>query len=199
MIRCAVFLAAMVRAASTASAQSARPLSDYSSPTRFTVSSNLFSQTATTERRGFTILANMGFGIQRDVFLEDSAVGLAGINLGVGGFLNPRLAVLFRISGTNVVYDDVLFGDVEQVSGVAGPSIQYWVTDKVAVDAGAGLGYWRTPLGDDRGLGLILGASAVIFRNRGHNLQVGVEYAPAFTDPGTIHNFGFTFGYQYHR
>ena len=28
-------------------------------------------------------------------------------------------------------------------------------------------------------------------------MQVGVQYAPAFTDPGTVHNFGFTFGYQF--
>jgi hypothetical protein len=29
--------------------------------------------------------------------------------------------------------------------------------------------------------------------------MVGVEYAPAFTDSGTVHNLGFTFGYQFHR
>ena len=37
-----------------------------------------------------------------------------------------------------------------------------------------------------------------VFNHGKHNLQVGVEYAPAFTDlVGTINNIGFTFGYQF--
>jgi hypothetical protein len=48
----------------------------------------------------------------------------------------------------------------------------------------------------DRGLGLILAAAFTVFNRGKHNLQVGVEYAPAFTEPGAVHNFGITFGYQ---
>ena len=36
-----------------------------------------------------------------------------------------------------------------------------------------------------------------IFNRGKHNIQVGVEYAPAFTDSGTVNNLGFTFGYQF--
>jgi hypothetical protein len=200
MNRCVVFLSAMLFAATAASAQSLQTPSGQPRTAAFAMSPSLFSQGTATGRRGFTILANIGLGFQKDQGLEDSALGLAGINLGVGGFLNPNLGVMFRFSGTNVTYDFGGFGEVDQVSGVAGPAVQYWVSDKVAVEAGAGLGYWRTPDGDtERGLGLIFGVSTVIFRNRGHNLLAGVEYAPAFTDPGTVHNFGFTFGYQFHR
>jgi hypothetical protein len=44
---------------------------------------------------------------------------------------------------------------------------------------------------------LILGAGVTIFNRGKHNLQLGVQYSPAFTDPGTVHNMGFTFGYQF--
>ena len=42
-----------------------------------------------------------------------------------------------------------------------------------------------------------LGAGYSIFNRGKHNVQLGVHYTPAFTDPGTVHNFGFTFGYQF--
>jgi hypothetical protein len=42
-----------------------------------------------------------------------------------------------------------------------------------------------------------LGAGFSVFNRGKHNLQVGFQYAPAFTDPGTVHSIGFTFGYQF--
>lgn len=153
------------------------------------------------DRRGFTILVNLGLGVQQDEALEESAVGLAGANLGIGGFVNPKLAVMFRFSGTNVNYDFPFGGDLGQVSGVVGATIQYWASDRFALEVGGGMGFWS--IGDggssETGPGLILGASGVVFRRGGHNLLVGAEYAPAFTDPATVHNLGFTFGYQFHK
>ena len=149
-------------------------------------------------RGGFTLLLNMGFGIQNDLGIEESARGLAGLNLGVGGFVNEKIAVMFRISGTNVSYDFGLFGELDQISGVAGPSLQYWATDRLTLEAGGGFGFWQTPGDEERGFGLILGAGAVLLSQGKHNLQVGVEYAPAFTDGGSVHNLGITFGYQFH-
>jgi hypothetical protein len=32
-----------------------------------------------------------------------------------------------------------------------------------------------------------------------HNVTAGFEYAPAFTDSGTVHNVGFVVGYQFVR
>ena len=150
-------------------------------------------------RGGFTILTTIGAGFQRDQGLADSAAGLAGLNLGIGGFLNDRAAVMFRISGTNVKYDVGEFGEVRQVSGVAGGSLQYWVNERFAVEGGAGVGFWRAAAEDEQGFGLILGASGVIFMHGKHNITAGIEYAPAFTDSGTVHNFGFVVGYQFVR
>src|SRR5687768_3032763 len=109
------------------------------------------------DRGGFTALVDLGLGVQNDSAIEETAVGLAGLNFGVGAFLTENLAVMFRISGTNVGYD--LGVDYGQVSGVAAPTVQFWQSDKFNVEAGAGLGYWRGDNDDaSRGFGLILGA-----------------------------------------
>ena len=149
------------------------------------------------ERGGFTALVDAGIGVQNDTSIQETAVGLAGVNLGVGGFLTPNLALIFRLAGTNVTYD-LGIGDYGQSSGVAAPAIQYWLTDRFNIEAGAGVGFWRGDTDEDAtGLGLILGAGVTIFNRGKHNLQFGIQYVPAFTDPGTIHNVGFTFGYQF--
>jgi len=148
------------------------------------------------EREGFTILVNLGLGIQHDAAIEETAVGLAGANLGVGGFLTENLALMFRFSGTNVTYDFGSGGEFSQVSGTAAPAIQYWF-NRFNVEAGGGMGFWSSGGEDEQGFGLILGAGVAIFNRGKHNLQVGVEYAPAFTDSGTVQNIGFTFGYQF--
>lgn len=164
---------------------------------------------AAPERGGFTILVNLGAGVQQDTFLEQSAVGLAGLNLGVGGFLTEDLALLFRISGTGAAYEGgsrflrrtfpgLFTADFKQYSGVGGPTLQYWVSDRFNVEAGGGLGFWMDPARNSgSAFGLILGTGMTIANRGRHNLQVGVEYAPAFTDPGTVHNIGFTVGYQF--
>ena len=62
----------------------------------------------------------------------------------------------------------------------------------------AGFGYWRGDNDENsRGFGLILGAGYSLWNRGKHNLQFGAQYLPAFTDPGTVHNFGFTLGYQF--
>lgn len=155
-----------------------------------------FAQGAS-ERSGFTILGNMGVGIQSDSALEESAMGLAGINLGVGGFLSENLALMFRFSGTAASYDLAPFDRLDQVSGVGGPSLQYWLSNRFNVEAGAGLGLWQIGDASERGFGLILGAGRTIFNKGKHNLQIGLEYAPAFTKSSSVHNVGITLGYQF--
>lgn len=148
------------------------------------------------ERNGFTLLLNIGAGVQKDPALSESATaGLAGINLGIGGFLNERAALWFRVSGT-VASHDIGVGSVTQTSGFAGPALQYWTSERFALEGGLGLGYWDVEGTNESGLGALLGATYVVWTNGGHNLSVGAEYAPAFTDPDTVHNFGVVFGWQ---
>ncbi|MDX1494110.1 MAG: hypothetical protein R3253_08635 [Longimicrobiales bacterium] len=147
------------------------------------------------ERSGFTLLLNLGVGLQDDGALPESEVGLAGLNLGIGGFLNERMALWLRASGTNVSYDTP-FGDVTQTSGFVGPALQYWTSDRFAVEGGVGVGFWDIEGENEGGLGLLLGLTYVFWTNGGHNLSLGAEYAPAFTDPETVHNYGLVFGWQ---
>ena len=149
------------------------------------------------DRGGFTFLVDAGVGIQNDSSIEETAVGLSGLSFGVGAFLTENLAPMFRLSATIVNYDLSGF-DYGQTSGFAGPSLQYWLSDRFNVEGGAGLGFWRGDTDEDsRGFGLLLAAGYSIFNRGKHNVQLGVHYTPAFTDPGTVHNFGFTFGYQF--
>ena len=147
------------------------------------------------EHSGFTLMLNIGAGLQDDGALPESQVGLAGLNLGIGGFVSERVAIWFRASGTNAAYSTPQ-GDVTQVSGFGGPAVQYWATERVALEGGVGIGFWDIEGTNEGGLGLMLGASYVFWTNGGHSLFVGAEYAPAFTDPETIHNYGLVFGWQ---
>jgi hypothetical protein len=142
-------------------------------------------------RGGFTLLLNIGVGFQRDEFIGTTETGLGGLNLGIGGFVNPDMALWLRVSGTNVDY-----GGTRQVSGVGGPGIQYWVNDRVNLEGVVGVGFWDVEGINETGFGAMLGASVVLFNRGGHNFQLGVEYAPAFTDPETVHNIGIVFGWQ---
>jgi len=149
------------------------------------------------DRGGFTLLLTLGAGYQNDAALSESAWGLGGLNLGIGGFLNEDLALMFRVSGTNVSYDVTGGGSVSQVSGVGGVGVQYWPNDKVNVEGAVGMGFWDLEGTSDQSFGLILGAAYAFFNSGKHNLQVGLEYAPAFTDPDTVHNLGIVFGWQF--
>jgi hypothetical protein len=151
------------------------------------------------DRGGFTALVDIGAGVQNDASIDLTEVGIAGLSVGVGSFLTRDFALMFRLAGTNVSYDFGAAGDYGQVSGVAAPTVQYWLSDRLNIEAGAGWGFWRSADADEdeTGLGLILGAGLTIFNRGKHNLQFGVQYTPAFTNPGTIHNVGFTFGYQF--
>ena len=155
---------------------------------------NAIAQTSP-DRSGFTLLVNLGAGIQHDKGIEETGVGVGGVNFGIGGFATPNLAILARYSGTSVSYDTAV-GDIGRISGVFAPTLQYWAGDRVYLEGGVGAGVWVAEDESNSGLGLILGAGFTVWNRGKHNLQLGFEYAPAFTDPGTVHNFGITFGYQ---
>ena len=96
----------------------------------------------------FELLLNLGVGSQREG--DFSAIGLAGLNLGVGGFLTENLALMFRLSGTNATHEFGAFGydfDISQVSGVAGLTVQHWLDDRFYIEAGPGMGFWSCALG----------------------------------------------------
>src|SRR5687767_13486324 len=115
------------------------------------------------ERGGFTALVDIGAGVQNDTSIQETKAGLAGLSFGVGGFFTRDLALMFRLTGTNVKYDFGAAGDYRQVSGVAGPTVQYWLSNRFNIEAGAGWGFWSGADEDETGPGLILGAGVTIF------------------------------------
>jgi hypothetical protein len=146
---------------------------------------------ASPDRGGFTMLLSLGVGRQNDLALPEAKTALAGINVGLGGFLTDDLVLWGRVSGTTADYD--VF---QQTSGVVAPVLQYWVNDKFNIEGGVGVGIWTIEDANESGLGVMAGLGFVIFNSGRHNLQIGVEYAGAFTEPDTIHNMGLTFGWQ---
>ncbi|HEX5068771.1 MAG TPA: outer membrane beta-barrel protein [Vicinamibacterales bacterium] len=151
--------------------------------------------------QGFTFIVDGGFGLQHDSVFGN-AMGFSGLNVGAGWFVTDRMAVMFRWTGTYVNFDD--FG-THQASGVIGGVIQYWASDRVAIEAGAGSGRWRdnqdTSDGSDddkdTGFGLILGAFFPVWQSGSNHVMVGAEYTPVFTDGVTVHNVGINVAYQW--
>ena len=88
-------------------------------------------------------MVDMGLGIQSDTGIEESAVGLAGLNLGLGGWVTDKVAILGRFTGTTAVYSVGRFGEAWQVSGVVAPTLQVWPSARGYLEAGVGLGFWN--------------------------------------------------------
>ncbi len=148
------------------------------------------------DRSGFTLLLTMGVGFQKLDAGRDWGTGLGGLNLGIGGFVSPNLAVLFRFSGTNVRYGEPyeFLGDV--VSGFAGPSVQYWASDSFNFEGGLGVGVVGYENGGSRrAVGALLAAGYSFYHKKKSSLQVGLEYSFVASSKGA-HNLIIAFGWQ---
>ncbi|MDT8369654.1 MAG: hypothetical protein RQ745_10640 [Longimicrobiales bacterium] len=149
------------------------------------------------DRGGFTLLTTIGFAIQKDAKLKGAGldgtnIGVAGLNLGIGGFVTDQVALLLRFSGMTA---DI--GPTLQTSGFFGPSLQYWPSDRWSIEAGIGGGFSDIDnVSNDGGLGLLVAVGRTVFNSGSHNLHVGLEYVPVFTDPKMVHGFGLVFGWQ---
>ena len=148
------------------------------------------------DREGFTLLLSFGPGMQKDVGLHTSALGLGSVRLGVGDFLKNDLAVFLRLSATRVHHNR--FFERTQTAGLLGASLQYWPMDKLYVEAGPGIGFLDRDFssGYHLGVGVLVGTGVTVYNRGNHNIQLGVEYAPAVLVGDTIHNLGVTIGYQ---
>lgn len=146
---------------------------------------------------GVTFVVEVGAGLGRDTALDDYGVGTSGLSLAAGGFVTPRLALLGQVSHLRFgVSGRSSRSDLWQVSGVAGPVLQYWPRDRFHLRAGAGLAYWKVGDQSEYGLGLVVGAGVTVFRRGRHTLQAGVQVAPVFIQPQNAHSAVITFGYQ---
>ncbi len=162
------------------------------------------STTHAVDRSGFTLLLSLGYGIQTGEIRNETGTGLAGLNLGIGGFVSDRAALMFKIAGTNVTYDYSVgqFGpfSTDVVAGVGVLDVQYWATDRFTMEFGAGFGFVDSEASwdMDRGFGMLAGIGYSVLLREKHSLQIGVEYAPVFRDHSdTVHSIGFNVGFQF--
>jgi len=97
---------------------------------------------------GFTFELGLGISqtsIQSDLASrERNATGLAPLSFGIGGFLSPKVALMFRGSGTSLFREDALNRSYQVVNGHYGPSVQVWVTDRFFVGGGVGVAILAT-------------------------------------------------------
>jgi hypothetical protein len=150
-------------------------------------------------RDGLTFEANLGFGIFRvsnDSGDSDSENGLGGLNLGIGTFVNPNMAISLRAAG--VTYSDD-GGSITQA--FFGPSVQYFVSPNAFVGGGVGLGVARIEidgLGSDSETGFAVDLRAGYSFNPGakHSFNASVEITPAFIEDVTFTGIAFLAGYQ---
>ncbi len=154
------------------------------------------------DRGSFTALLTLGYGLQSNAFVDESGEGLSGLSFGIGGFVSRDFALMFRLSGSNVDYQlESPIGNVDYnvVSGVGVLDGQFWLTDRLNFEAGAGFGFasFEDEELDDTGLGIFTGVGFSILLRGKFSLQVGVEYAPVFLDDQTVQNVGFNMGFQF--
>ncbi len=173
---------------------------------------------------GLVFEANIGVGFARasgDGTSSNSNAALAGLDVGLGGWLTPRLALTARISGVDIANsgDDTNAGTV--VAAFFGPSLQYWIDPHFWIGGGLGLATFRAISGCDssgttdqcgvNGFGLDLRAG-YSFGTSQHSFNISAEITPGFysltTDDGTgtgtttsqsisVTGVAFLVGYQY--
>jgi hypothetical protein len=151
-------------------------------------------------RQGLTFEANLGLGffwVSSDGESSDTETAIGGLDLAVGTFLKPKMAITGRIAGVTYSEDG---GSITEV--FFGPSLQYWATRNVWVGGGVGLGIVRVSIdsfGSDSETGLALdGRVGYTFNpDTKHTFNVSLEWSPAFVEDATWHGLAILGGYQF--
>jgi hypothetical protein len=111
--------------------------------------------------------------------------GYSGVNLGLGGFLSPQFALMFRASSTSFVKNDDLWS-----SSFVGGVLQFWPSDLVYVSAGPGIGVlsrnqFLSSSGSSQtrtGFALSLRAGIAVANYRHNSLRIGAETIASFLE-----------------
>jgi hypothetical protein len=164
-------------------------------------------------RHGVTFEANLGLGL---VWARVAGGGssktetaLAGLDLGLGGWLSNDLALSVRIAGATFSRGP----DTRFTSGFLGLSLQRWVGDHAWIGGGAGLAVFAAEVDSaavqpapNTGFGLDLRAGYTFNPGSDHTFNLSIELNPGFFSVATgngssvdvnINSFGLLLGYQY--
>lgn len=129
-----------------------------------------------------------------------------GLDLGIGGFVSPRVAIGARIAGGTIYADGVV-----AFVGVGGPHVQVWLDDHIWVGGGGGFGFVGAIGSRDTGPGIagVLGSgldfrAGYSFGGHGNSANLSIEacslsdglsFAAPFSD-NAVTVLSFMIGYQ---
>jgi hypothetical protein len=161
-------------------------------------------------RSGLTVEAGTGVGwiaLWDDDKSTTSPGGVAGLSLGIGGWLDESVALTARLSGSSIPGSNGVY-----VAGFLGPSLQIWVTDRTWLGAGLGLAMFgresRTSSNEITygGFGADLRIGRTFYANGKHTLNGSLELTPsqvsredAYGNDAEMNvaSIGVLFGWQY--
>ncbi|HEY7372687.1 MAG TPA: hypothetical protein VIF57_11045 [Polyangia bacterium] len=110
--------------------------------------------------------------------------GLAPLGVSLGGYVTPRIGVLFRLAGTSYFRSNSQY-----IQAFAGPMVEYWPHDRWFLAGGVGLGlftpnpFFGSSLRRQReGLAFDARAGAVLAGSARHALTLSLEIIPAIYD-----------------
>lgn len=156
-------------------------------------------------RSGLTLEGSLGVGVTRLPGGSEAEhfLGLSGLNVGIGGFLGPEMALTLRIAGSTFTTDR--FGpEIRTTSGFFGPALQRWVSDRVFVGGGLGFGVYATSGSEvddidadaETGLAVDLRIGSDLVSGPSGALHLAVELIPVFLEEGTVASIGLQLGAQ---
>lgn len=143
------------------------------------------------DHHGLTVELNIGAG---QVYISDvgagsktSALGLAGLDFGIGGFVAPRVAVTGRLGGVNL--RDSTFGSGTIADAYLAATVQYWFLPQLWAGAGLGLAVLGQSGGCPQsgpcsygGVGLHLRAGVTVLQAERHSVNASIEITPSSID-----------------
>jgi hypothetical protein len=155
-------------------------------------------------RNGLTFEANLGFGwmrIANDNDSDTSDLTLGGLDIGVGGWVNPHLALGARIAG--VSYSE---NGARLTNGVLVGGLQYWANNNFWVGGGLGFGILALSVDDGdsdstSGFGMDLRAGYTFNPTSENTFNVSFELTPTFLSENdssaTVTGIALLLGYQH--
>jgi hypothetical protein len=151
------------------------------------------------QRDGITVGVDIGLGmthVSLGDFGSDSEGGLSGLNLSLGGFLSPSMAIILRVSGTTFGE----FGADQSISGFLGGAVQAWVGPKFFVGGGAGIGILTCSNCEAETGFAVTGRAGFEFGQRATSgWHVAAEVTPAFYDNDVrVTSIGLQIGWQHY-
>lgn len=106
--------------------------------------------------------------------------GIAPLGVSIGGYFNPRLALLLRLAGTSYFR-----GNSQIVQTFAGPVVEVWPHDRWFLGGGVGLATFgpnpflgASAVSTDHGVAFDLRAGAVLLGGARHALTLSLEIIP---------------------